>query len=85
MTIPQKLKNNFFERTLSAFAMLGPLILVFIAGSQPLGMRGETIVAGDSFIAWCLVTAVALRVAYEMGITHARKFLDSGSNRSLHA
>jgi len=85
MTVPQKLKNNFFERTIIALAILGPLMLVFIAGSQPLGSRGETIVVGDSCIAWCLVSALALRVAYELGITHARKLLSSGVNRSQHA
>lgn len=85
MTIPQRLKNDLFERTLSAFAMLGSLILVFIAGSQPPGTRGETIVAGHMFLVCCLVAALALRGAYEMGAAHTRKFLDSGSRRSLHA
>lgn len=85
MTVPQKLKRNLFERALSAFAMLGPLVLLGVASAQsPDGQQGNTVVSGLTLIVYCLLAALVLRGAYEMGVTHARKFFDSGSDRRLH-
>jgi len=73
MTTPEKVK--FFEGMIAAYAMLGPIMLIVIAASRPLGTRGELVVFGTGFIVWCLVSALALRLAYGLGVTQGRKVL----------
>ena len=83
------LKSDFFARALAAVAILGPILLVIIAGTLPEGTRGEMIVDGNIFVVAALVTALLLRVVYVMGFNNAlenvRKRLSSTPNRSLTA
>ena len=85
MTISTPVQNDFLTRALTAVAILGPLLLVIIAGTLPEGMRGDLIVDGHIFIVAFLATALALRVVYGMGFARARKLLGSRPKPSLTA
>jgi len=89
MTTSIPVKSDFFTRAFTAVAMLGPILLVIIAGMLPEGTRGEMIVDGHIFIVAALVTALLLRVAYVMGfnkaLANAGRRLASTPNRSLAA
>jgi len=85
MTAYDSSKTDLFTRALTAAAILAPVLLVVIASAQPLGSRGGMIVAGDALIVGGLLAAVALRIVYGMGFSHARKLLAAGANRSLTA
>ena len=80
-------QSIFFTRAFTAVAILGPILLVIIAGTLPEGtsVRGDLIVNGHIFIVTALATALVLRVVYGMGFSHARKLLASSPNRSLTA
>ena len=85
MTTSTPVQSNFFTRAFTAVAILGPILLVIIAGTLPedTAVRGDLIVNGHIFIVAALVSALALRLVYGMGFSHARKLLLSSPNRLL--
>ena len=87
MSTSTPVNGDYFTRALAAVAILGPILLVIIAGTLPEGegMRGDLIVDGHIFIAATLATALLLRVAYGMGFSRARRLLTASPNRSLTA
>jgi hypothetical protein len=61
-----------FVRGIAAVAMLGPMLLVVMAGLLPEGLeRGQLVVWGNAGIVVALTLALLLRVAYAMGYTSA--------------
>lgn len=89
MTISNPTKTDLFARAFTAVAVLGPILLTIVAGTQPEGMRGDLIVNGHISIVAALAIALLLRVVYELGFNkafkNARKLLASSPNRSLTA
>jgi len=91
MTISNPVKASYFTRAFSAIAILGPILLVIIAGTLPEGrsIRGDLIVDGHIFIVAALATALVLRAVYGMGfnnaLKNARERLASSANRPLTA
>lgn len=77
--------SELLTRALTAVAILGPILLVIVAGTLPQGTRGELIVNGHMLVVAALATGLMLRAAYELGFGHARKLLASSPNRSLTA
>jgi len=78
-------KTGFFARAVTAVALLGPIVLVVVAGTLPIGERGELIVGGHIFLVALLVTALVLRAAYDLGFERALKLIASPPGRSLTA
>jgi hypothetical protein len=72
MTRSIDIKSDYFARALTAIAVLGPVLLLFVAASQPLGARGEVVVLGDGLIACGLLAVLTLRTAYGLGYSRAR-------------
>jgi hypothetical protein len=61
-----------FVRGSAAVAMLGPILLVIVAGMMPEGLaRGQMVVWGNAGIAMVLTLALLLRIAYAMGFSRA--------------
>jgi len=61
-----------FVRGIAAVAMLGPMLLVIMAGMLPEGLaRGQLIVWGNGGIAIALTLALLLRIAYAIGFSRA--------------
>ena len=85
MSTSTRIQRDLFTRAITALAILGPILLVIIAGNLPVGMRGHMIVTGHMFIVAALATALALRGVYTMGFGHARKLLTSSPHRYLSA
>jgi hypothetical protein len=85
MTTSVYLKSNLFARTVTAFAILGPILLVAVAGTLPVGERGELIVNGHTFIVSALAAVLGLRAVYGLGFARARKLFVSSPHRSLTA
>jgi len=85
MTASTSANNNFFTRAVTAFAILGPMLLVVLAGTLPTGERGELIVVGHLFIVAALAVALALRGAYQTGFGRARKLMSSTPRRTQTA
>jgi protein-S-isoprenylcysteine O-methyltransferase Ste14 len=71
--------SKFFYSALAAVAMLGPILLVFAAGTLPEGVqqRGNLIVHGHEVLLAILAAALALRAAYTMGFSKALKIVRS--------
>lgn len=71
--------SKFFYSALAAVAMLGPILLVFAAGTLPEGaqQRGNLIVHGHEVLLSILAAALALRAAYTMGFSKALKIVRS--------
>jgi hypothetical protein len=65
--------SSFFYRALAAVAMIGPIFLVFAAGTLPEGglERGDLIVYGHGVLLAGLATALALRAAYTLAFKSA--------------
>ena len=85
MSTSTRIQRDVFTRAITALAILGPILLVIIAGNLPVGMRGELIVTGHMFIVAALATALALRGVYMLGFGHAHKLLSSSPHRYLSA
>jgi hypothetical protein len=66
--------SDFFIRAAAAVAILGPILLVMIAGTLPEGLtRGQVVVFGDGGIVVALATALVLRAVYGLGFSKAFK------------
>ncbi len=86
MTTSNKTHSNFFYRVLAAVAMIGPMLLVFAAGTLPEGLeRGGLIVYGHEVLLAVLATALVLRAAYASGFSKALKIAVSEPNYSVTA
>ena len=85
MSTSTRIQRDVFTRAITALAILGPILLVIIAGNMPVGMRGHMIVTGHMFVVAALVTALALRGVYTMGFGHAHKLLTSSPHHYLSA
>ena len=80
MTAITKNHRDFFYPALAAVAMIGPILLVFAAGTMPESVEtGEFVVYGHGVLLAALSTALVLRTAYtralktlqhRSGITH---------------
>ena len=79
--------SSFFYRALAAAAMIGPIFLVFAAGTLPEGglERGDLIVYGHGVLLAGLATALALRAAYTLGFSRALRIAASEPNYSVTA
>ena len=79
--------SSFFYRALAAVAMIGPIFLVFAAGTLPEGglERGDLIVYGHGVLLAGLATALALRAAYTLGFSRALRIAASEPNYSVTA
>ena len=80
--------SSFFYRALAAVAMIGPIFLVFAAGTLPEGglERGDLIVYGHGVLLAVLATALALRAAYyTLGFSKAFKIAVSEPKHSATA
>ena len=72
--------SSFFYRALAAVAMIGPIALVFAAGTLPEGLeRGDLIVYGHGVLLAGLATALALRAAYTLAFKSALNNADADS------
>jgi hypothetical protein len=74
-----------FDRIFVALAMLGPIVMVIVAGMLPQGSRGIMIVTGHLLLAAILGSALVLRIVYELGFIHARRRLPEGRGASVPA
>jgi len=77
MTRSSRLQNSFFARAFTAVALLGPILLVIVAGTMPEGSRGELTVYGNTAIVGLLAASLLLRAAYGLGYSRARRLLES--------
>jgi hypothetical protein len=79
--------SSFFYRALAAVAMIGPIFLVFAAGTLPEGglERGDLIVYGHGVLLAVLATALVLRAAYTLGFSKAFKIAVSEPKHSVTA
>lgn len=72
MFLSKKHQSNFFLRAFTTVAMLGPVLLVMIAGTLPEGLeRGQLIVLGHGAIVAILAASLVLRAVYELGFRRA--------------
>ena len=86
MTTATKNDGDFFYRALAAVAMIGPILLVFAAGTLPEGLeRGDLIVYGHGVVLAVLVTALVLRAAYTWGFSKALQSSALEPNHSVTA
>ncbi len=85
MTPSTPFRSTLFVSALTAVAMLGPIMLVIIAATMPVGTRGPFIVDGHMVIVAILAAALVLRLVYGMGFNHARRHSTSKPNHSLTA
>jgi hypothetical protein len=84
MTTSTQHHSDFFLRAFTTVAILGPILLVMIAGTLPEGLaRGQLIVLGDGGIVVALATALVLRTVYGLGFSNAFKLAASRSNYSV--
>ena len=76
--------SSFFYRALAAVAMIGPIFLVFAAGTLPEGglERGDLIVYGHGVLLAVLATALVLRT---LGFSKAFKIAVSEPKHSVTA
>lgn len=78
--------SKFFYSALAAVAMLGPILLVFAAGTLPEGgQRGNLIVHGHEVLVAILAAALALRAAYTMGFSRALKIVRSQQHQIVRS
>ena len=81
MTTSTHDNSDFLVRACASVAILGPLLLVMIAGTLPEGLaRGQLIVFGDGGIVVALATALILRTVYGLGFSKAFKLAGSNPN-----
>jgi hypothetical protein len=86
MTTFTKNRRDFFYQVVGAIAMIGPILLVFAAGTLPEGLeRGELIVSGHGVLLAVLATALGLRTAYALGFSKALEIAASEPNSSVTA
>ena len=86
MTTFTKNHSDVFYRALAAVAMIGPILLVFAAGTLPEGLeRGDLIVYGHGVVLAVLVTALVLRAAYTWGFSKALQSSALEPNHSVTA
>jgi hypothetical protein len=65
---PTTPKNKYlFDRIFVFLAILGPILMVIVAGMLPEGSRGALIVTGHKFLVAILALALAMRAVYEIG------------------
>ena len=84
MTTATKNHSDSFYYALAAVAIIGPILLVFAAGTLPEGLeRGDLIVYGQGVVVAVLATALALRAAYTLGFSKALKSTASEPNYSV--
>jgi hypothetical protein len=84
MTTSTQDQNDFFLRVFATVAMLGPILLVMIAGALPEGLaRGQLIVFGHYGIVAVLAAALVLRTAYGFGFSRAFQLAPSNPNHSV--
>lgn len=84
MMTSTKTDSVFFYRTLAAVAMIGPILLVFAAGTLPEGLeRSDLILNGFGVLLAALTGALAIRTSYALGFSKALKTLQrrSGFNQ----
>ena len=79
--------SKFFYSALAAVAMLGPILLVFAAGTLPEGVqqRGNLIVHGHEVLLAILAAALALRAAYTLGFSKALKIMRSQQQQRVRS
>ena len=79
--------SSFFYRALAAVAMIGPIFLVFAAGTLPEGglERGDLIVYGHGVLLAVLATALVLRAAFSLGFSKTIKIAKSELKHSATA
>jgi hypothetical protein len=79
--------SKFFYSALAAVAMLGPILLVFAAGTLPEGVqqRGNLIVHGHEVLLVILAAARALRAAYTLGFSKALKTMRSQQQQRVRS
>jgi threonine/homoserine/homoserine lactone efflux protein len=79
-------QSSFFYRALAAVAMIGPILLVFAAGTLPEGLeRGDLIVYGHGVLLAVLATALVLRAAFSLGFSKTIKIAKSEPKHSATA
>jgi threonine/homoserine/homoserine lactone efflux protein len=79
-------QSSFFYRALAAVAMIGPILLVFAAGTLPEGLeRGDLIVYGHGVLLAVLATALVLRAAFSLGFSKTIKIAKSELKHSATA
>lgn len=77
--------SRCFAPALAALAMLGPILLLVLASSLPIGQRGQFVVDGHIFLVALLATALTLRAVYEIGFERARKLFAVSANEPVTA
>jgi hypothetical protein len=78
MSIFKQHQSDFFPRAFATVAMLGPILLVLIAGTLPEGLeRGQLIVSGHGAIVAILAASLVLRAVYELGYRRASELAAS--------
>jgi threonine/homoserine/homoserine lactone efflux protein len=80
MTTATKNHSDSFYYALAAVAIIGPILLVFAAGTLPEGLeRGDLIVYGHGVVLAVFATALVLRAAYILGFNEALKKVQTRS------
>jgi hypothetical protein len=87
MTTSTDYRTDFFIRAAAALAILGPILLVIIAGTLPDdSARGQLIVAGHCEIVVALAAILLVRAVYYLGFSTALKRLaETKPNQSVTA
>lgn len=74
-----------FDRIIVSLAIVGPILMVIVAGVMPEGSRGTLIVTGHEFLAAILGLALLLRIVYGIGFYDAYQRLRDGQRVSVTA
>jgi len=86
MSTPTQSRGDLFVRAFAALAILGPILLVMIAGVLPEGpARSQLILLGDGGIVVALAAALVLRAVYGLGFSKAFKLAAANPNYSVTA
>jgi hypothetical protein len=68
MSTPTQSRGDLFVRAFATLAILGPILLVMIAGVLPEGLgRSQLILFGDGGIVAALAAALVLRAGFQQG------------------
>ncbi len=82
MTSTTPSNSDLFDRIFVSLAILSPILMVIVAGMLPQGTRGAMIVTGHKYLVAILALALAMRLVYQIGFTHAYERLVEGQRLS---
>ena len=86
MSTPTQSRGDLFVRAFATLAILGPILLVMIAGVLPEGLgRSQLILFGEGGIVAALAAALVLRAVCGLGFSKAFKLAAANPNYSVIA